>query len=207
MSQPFLTVSAAGLRAAGITLSTAEAVACLILVGDALDWAVDAPDPSRVVLRGDGRVDVTAISDTTPARVETYARLLHRLLPDATHDVPARVPGALRLAVARGLGVLDAPPFSTARDFRKAIERFLTEPPEQLVVAVMVRWAEAMGSQSEERPRERRLAGPRVDVLRRMLREADLERYSLLHEAAGARREGVARTWTSPLPQPTSVGR
>ena len=202
MSQPFLTVSAAGLRPAGITLSTAEAVACLILVGDALDWAVDAPDPSRVVLRGDGRVDVTAISDTTPARVETYARLLHRLLPDATHDVPARVPGALRLAVARGLGVLDAPPFSSARDFRKAIERFVTDPPEQLVVAVMVRWAEAMGSQSEERPRERRLAGPRVDVLRRMLREADLERYALLHEAAGVRREGVARTWTSPQPQP-----
>jgi hypothetical protein len=184
MSQPFLSVSAGGLKSAGVTLSAAEAVACVVLVGDFLEWSSDAPDPSGVILRSDGRVDVPQRPAGPQARVETYARLLHRLLPEAAAIAPARVPGALRLAVARGLGVLDAPPFAQPREFRTAIERFLTQRPEDLIVAVLVRWAEAMGSVADERPPERRVSGPRVDVLRRMLREADLERFALLNERA-----------------------
>jgi hypothetical protein len=181
MSQPFLTVSAAGLKAAGVGLTAAEAVACVVLAGDALDWSSDAPDPSHLLLRSDGRIDVTPGAHRPP-RVEAYARLLHRLLPDAETTGPARVPGALRLAVARGLGVLDAPPFASLQDFRAAIARFLTHSPEELIVGIVVRWAEAMGSRADEPLPERRVAGTRVDVLRRMLHEADLERFALLNE-------------------------
>jgi hypothetical protein len=170
------------LKVAGVTFSAAEAVACVVLVGDFLEWSSDAPDPSGVILRSDGRVDVPQRPAGTQARVETYARLLHRLLPEAAAISPAGVPGALRLAVARGLGVLDAPPFATPREFRTAIARFLTHGPEELILTVLVRWAEAMGSMPDERPPERRVSGPRVDVLRRMLREADLERFVLLNE-------------------------
>ena len=74
MSQPFLTVSAAGLKAAGVGLTAAEAVACVVLAGDALDWSSDAPDPSHLLLRSDGRIDVTPGAHRPP-RVEAYARL------------------------------------------------------------------------------------------------------------------------------------
>ena len=184
MSDPLLTISAAGLRAAGVTVSSAEAVACVLLAGDALGWSAAAPDPSRVVLRGDGRINVTAApaQDGGAATVESYARLLHRLLPEAGDG--GQTPGALRLTVARGLGAIDAPPFASLDDFRAGIVRFLTQAPEDHTVAAVVRWAEVMGSQCDERLPERRVAGPRVDTLRRFLREADLERYALVAHAA-----------------------
>ena len=181
MTEPLLTVSAAGLRTAGVTLSSAEAVACVLLTGEAVQWSADAPDPSRVILRGDGRINVSGASASRGNGVESYARLLHRLLPEAGDG--EQTPGALRLTVARGLGALDAPPFASLDDFRTGIERFLTQPPEEHVVAVVVRWAEAMGSQADEQIPERRVAGPRVDTLRRFLREADLERYALATSA------------------------
>jgi hypothetical protein len=181
MSQPLLTVSATSLRAAGVILDAAEAVACVLQAGDALQWSTEAPEASRIVLRSDGRIDISAPRPEREATVESYARLLHRLLPDSTGTAaPARVPGALRLAIARALGAMDAPPFATLRDFRQAIERFLTRSPEELVVSAVLRWAEAEAApSSESRPAERRTAGPRVDTLRRMLREADLERFAL----------------------------
>lgn len=181
MTEPLLTVSAAGLRTAGVTLSSAEAVACVLLTGEAVEWSADAPDPSRVILRGDGRINVSGASASRGSGVESYARLLHRLLPEAGDG--GQTPGALRLTVARGLGALDAPPFASLDDFRTGIARFLTQPPEEHVVAVVVRWAEAMGSQADEQIPERRVAGPRVDTLRRFLREADLERYALATSA------------------------
>lgn len=183
MSDPLLTVSAAGLRAAGVTLSSAEAVACVLLTGEALQWSADAPDPSRVILRGDGRINVTTAgaAENGSASVESYARLLHRLLPEAGDG--GQTPGALRLTVARGLGAIDAPPFASLDDFRAGIARFLTHAPEEHIVIAVVRWAELMGSRSDEPVLERRVAGPRVDTLRRFLREADLERYALVASA------------------------
>jgi hypothetical protein len=208
MSQPFLTVSAMGLSSAGVSLSAEEAVACVVLVGDALQWR-DATDPSHVVLRSDGRVDVMPSSVPTGGGVESYARLLHKLLPDSAVAASARVPGALRLAVARGIGALDAPPFSSAREFRTAIARFLNHRPEELIVGVVVRWAEAMASRPDERLRERRVAGPRVDVLRRMLRESDLERFALISGQAPGRVDEPAIHAASAAPssvrEPVSV--
>src|SRR3990170_4038235 len=110
MSPPFLTESAIRPSSAALRPSAQEAVACVVLVGDALQWR-EAPDPSHVVLRSDGRVDVMPSSIPTGGGVESYARLLHKLLPDSAVAASARVPGALRLAVARGIGALDAPPF------------------------------------------------------------------------------------------------
>jgi hypothetical protein len=50
------------------------------------------------------------------------ARLLQTVLP-------ARVPGALQIVIARALGELDVPPFATTEEFRAAVRRFAAGAP------------------------------------------------------------------------------
>ncbi len=68
------------------------------------------------------------VESTEEVSVAEAAQLLSDLLPD--NDVPAeyRASGALRLVIARALGILDLPPYEGLEDFCAALSRFGDEP-------------------------------------------------------------------------------
>src|SRR5262245_51978176 len=68
-------------------------------------------------------------SDVTPA-VSEIGALLDTMLPRAT---PARVPGALRYAVARARHEVDAPPFDSLEAFAGVLARYGHENPRRVV--------------------------------------------------------------------------
>jgi hypothetical protein len=68
--------------------------------------------------------------------VARAAHLLETLLP--SFQIGARVPGALRLIVARGLGTLDLPPFDSLQAFADALSRFAAADVEECIRALMV---------------------------------------------------------------------
>ena len=71
------------------------------------------------------------------------AHLLETLLP--RFQSTARVPGALRLVVARGLGTLDLPPFGSLQEFADALSRFAAEDPEDCIRTLIANQPERSG--------------------------------------------------------------
>jgi cytoskeletal protein RodZ len=120
--------SLADLSAAGVRLQPADAVAITVGVIRQVQQATADRIPASTDLRFDrtGRLVLDTACDPANAEaptVEAAGRLLEELLPD--FDDPAvRVPGALRLAVARALGTLDLPPFPSLDAFVSAVDRF-----------------------------------------------------------------------------------
>jgi Tol biopolymer transport system component len=176
-------------------LTAEEAVGILVGLGERLGWATAPPDAQRVTVTSGGTIDVTPF-EPQPAAPQAYAQLLHELLPEAGAGEPFHVPGALRLAVARGLGEIDLPPFPDARAFGRNVERFAGGSPAAAIATAVQRLApsasgerrgadvDAAAPPPATAPVERRMNTPRVDVLRRLLHEGDLERHALIEAAA-----------------------
>jgi hypothetical protein len=116
--------SLADLSAAGIRLEPADAVAIALGIVTQVRQGHADRIPSSVELRFDssGRILIGAGSDGVPT-VEAAGRLLDDLLPPFD-DPTVRVPGALRIAVARALGTLDLPPYPSLEAFAAAVDRF-----------------------------------------------------------------------------------
>src|SRR5512141_383537 len=80
--------------------------------------------PSAHVIRlsasGALSVEGPIAADGSPVR--RAAHLLETLLP--AFDAQPRVPGALRLILARALGTLDLPPYPSLESFAEALSRF-----------------------------------------------------------------------------------
>jgi hypothetical protein len=129
-------LSLADLRALGVTLTTAEALAVAQSLFESR--ADDACPPfgplsaGNILLSIDGSVTSTACA-ATPTVLEA-AILLEELLPDGHPQVP----GALRYTLARALHEVAAPPFDSLADFSSALRRF-----EQGERAAMVRGVHA----------------------------------------------------------------
>ena len=68
--------------------------------------------------------------------VARAAHLLETLLP--SFQIGARVPGALRLIVARGLGTLDLPPYDSLQEFADALSRFAAADVEECIRTLTV---------------------------------------------------------------------
>jgi hypothetical protein len=116
--------SLADLAAAGIRLKPADAVAIAVEVVTRVQQGAIDRIPSSTELRFDstGRIAVEPGQDAAPS-VEAAACLLDDLLP--SFDDPAvRVPGALRIAIARARGTLDLPPYASLDAFVAAVARF-----------------------------------------------------------------------------------
>ena len=116
--------SLADLAAAGIRLQPADAVAIAVEVVTQVQQGAIDRIPSSTELRFDstGRIAVEPGQGDAPS-VEAAACLLDDLLP--SFDDPAvRVPGALRIAIARARGTLDLPPYSSLDAFVSAVARF-----------------------------------------------------------------------------------
>jgi hypothetical protein len=115
-------LSLADLRALGVTLTTAEALAVAQSLFESR--ADDARPPfgplsaGNILLNADGLVTSDACA-ATPTVLEA-AILLEELLPDRHPQVP----GALRYTLGRALHEVAAPPFDSLADFSRALRRF-----------------------------------------------------------------------------------
>jgi cytoskeletal protein RodZ len=122
-------VSLAELAAAGFVLHPAEAAAVVVDLCRQLDRGEIRGIPSTHVIRltPDGAVLAEGPITTDRPPVAKAGQLLEDLLPPFNALPPYRVPGGLRLIVARALGTLDVPPFKSLGEFCAAISRFAAD--------------------------------------------------------------------------------
>jgi hypothetical protein len=192
MSEPFLSVTLAELQARGIVLTAEDAVAVVTLVGDSLHWSAAPPTPDNIVLRSDGRVEARHPRENTLVTAADYAALLHQLLPEPGGARSRPVHGGVRILVARALGQTDLPPIVWPQQFAKTLARFAPSNTSELIVGLLVRWADVAAQHRPAPARtERRHSGPGVTHLRLALREADLERYALRQRLSEATRSAA----------------
>jgi len=118
-------VSLAELAAARIQLRPAEAIAIVDeICRRCEDGVVRGIPPAGVVrLSRAGHLSIEGPTDTGD-EVARASQLLNDLLPafDATPEY--RASGALRLAIARGLGTLDLPAYESLAELRGVLQRF-----------------------------------------------------------------------------------
>jgi len=122
-------VSLAELAAAGFVLHSAEAAAIVIDLCRQLERGEIRGIPSTHVIRltPDGAIVAEGPITTDRPPIAKAAQLLNDLLPPFDAPPAYRVPGGLRLIVARALGTLDLPPFDSLDDFCGAISRFAAD--------------------------------------------------------------------------------
>ena len=109
---------AVSLAGRSVRLETHEAVA---LARELLAHRCGLPTPENIQLGSDG--SASCISTDGMPSVASVADLLLTLLPAGHFNVPA----PLRYAIARGLEVVEAPPFASLGEFSSALERVRKE--------------------------------------------------------------------------------
>lgn len=82
------------------------------------------PSAHVVRLGRDGRLFIEGPVAADDRAVVRAAHLLERVLPGFDAPAELRVPGALRLVIARALGTLDLPPYPSLHEFVAALDRF-----------------------------------------------------------------------------------
>jgi Helix-turn-helix domain len=82
------------------------------------------PNPTVIRLTEDGSVLVEGPVNRDHSPVPAAAALLHALLPGYDSATGFKVPGGLRLVLARAAGTIDLPPFTSIDDFCSALDRF-----------------------------------------------------------------------------------
>jgi hypothetical protein len=134
-----LSYSFADLSAAGIRLRPVEAVTIVRELALRVERGELRGVPSAHVIRlsTSGMVSVGGPMAADSRSVVRAAHLLETLLPPI--DVSARVPGALRLVLARALGTLDLPPYPSLDSFAQALSRFASDDLEGTVRALVAR--------------------------------------------------------------------
>jgi len=89
------------------------------------------PSPQVIRLSANGRITVEGPIAADARTVWHAAHLLSTLLPgfEARGSKHERVPGALRLVIARAIGTLDLPPYSSLEAFASDLVRFAAPDP------------------------------------------------------------------------------
>ena len=101
--------------------------------------------PSSTVLRFTSEGDTVCEGPVAAGQsVERAGRLLESLLPGFDAPPEFRVPGALRLIVARSLGTLDLPAYATLDEFADAIARFGADDMRTIVRGLVQTWRAAV---------------------------------------------------------------
>ena len=82
--------------------------------------------------------------------VVRVAQLLDALLPDSDHAGGSefRVPGGLKLVVARALGTLDLPPYGSLEAFVESLDRFAATDPVAAIAGLVVSFSRGRGGAS-----------------------------------------------------------
>jgi len=122
-------VSLAELSSAGFALHSAEAAAIVVEVCRQYVRGDLRGIPSAHVIRltPDGRVVAEGPITTSQPPIARAAQLLQDLLPPLDAPAAVRVPGGLRLVIARALRTIDVPPFASLDEFCAALRRFAAE--------------------------------------------------------------------------------
>lgn len=110
-----LTIALPLLLGRGVRLETHEAVA---LARELLAHPCGMPTLENIQLASDG--SVSCINTHGTLSVASVADLLQTLLPPGTRNMPA----PLRYTIARGLEVVEAPPFKSLDEFSRVLKRF-----------------------------------------------------------------------------------
>jgi len=163
MPRPNGPVSLADLASAGVGLRPYEAVTIAreVALQVVRGQIAGVPSPHVVRLSSNGSVSIegpVAAGDARP--VVRIAQLLDALLPDSDHAGGSefRVPGGLKLVVARALGTLDLPPYGSLEAFVESLDRFAATDPAAAIAGLVVSFTEA----TAVRPREAVQATPGV---------------------------------------------
>ena len=119
--------------------SDAAAIAREVVLRAARGELPGIPSANVIRLTDDGAIQVEG-PVASGREIERAARLLESLLPPLDARIEVRVPGAMRLVIARALRVLDLPPFESLEAFADALHRFETDDVTQVVSRLVTTW-------------------------------------------------------------------
>lgn len=188
----------------GIQLRPAEAVAIVGEICRQRAARILPGLPSAGVIRLTSNGEIT-IEGPVPAGHDAVARaaqLLESLLPGFDAPAEFRVSGALRLVIARALGILDLPPYASLEDFCAALVRFTTLDARETVMGLLAAWRDA-GTRPEHAPTP--VAEPQV-APSAGARRARLGVWLVPPAAAAALLALALRVPASRVPQPHAEG-
>jgi Helix-turn-helix domain/WD40-like Beta Propeller Repeat len=137
MANDVLTIGLAELAAGRV--GTVEAVTIVREIANRITEGTlpGVPSPQVIRLTPSGTIFIEGPIAADARTVAHAAYLLETLLPDPDVKTLDRVPGALRLIVARALGTLDLPPYTSLADFADALTRFAA-PDATLCIQALV---------------------------------------------------------------------
>lgn len=150
MPRPNTPVSLADLAAAGVRLRPYESVTIVreLVLQVARGEVAGVPSLHVIRLSASGIVSVEGPVAAGGRPVMRAAQLLESLLPASEAGNQFRVPGGLKLVVARALGTLDLPPFPSLDAFADALARFAATDPRAMVSNVVIAWSDLVASRS-----------------------------------------------------------
>ena len=156
MLKPDTRISIADLAAVGITLRPMDAVAIVRELVIQVIRGVIPGVPSLHVIRiaPSGALLVEGPVAAGSRSISRAAQLLETLLPPCDSAAEVRVPGALRLALARAMGTLDLPPYPSLEAFAETLHRFSPVDTPKAMRDLVSRWAEAAELAAELPPDE-----------------------------------------------------
>ena len=145
--------SLADLAAAGVRLNASDAatIAREVALRAARGELPGIPSFHVIRLVDDGTIQVEG-PVASGREIERAARLLETLLPPLDARGGVRVPGALRLVIARALRVLDLPPFPSLDAFAEALRRFAEEDSRDVVSHLVAIWRGVISASSTGEP-------------------------------------------------------
>ena len=154
MPRPNGPVSLAEVAAAGVRLRPYDAVTIAREVALQLVRGQIAGVPSAHVVRlsGNGTVSIEGPVAAGGRPVVRVAQLLDALLPDGEAGSEFRVPGGLKLVVARALGTLDGPPYGSLEAFVESLDRFAATDPAAAITNLVVSCVGSSAARSQEPP-------------------------------------------------------
>jgi cytoskeletal protein RodZ len=147
-------VSLADLSAAGIRLRPYEAVTLVreLVLQVAREEVAGVPSSHVIRLSPSGAVTIEGPVAAGGRSVERAAQLLESLLPAADAGNQFRIPGGLKLVLARAQGTLDLPPFTSLEAFADALTRFAASETAAVVTNLVVTWSEFVTARTPEAP-------------------------------------------------------
>ena len=166
------------------------------------------PNPTVIRLTHDGSILVEGPVSQDHSPVPAAAALLSELLPGFGTPHGFKVPGGLRLVLARASGTLDLPPFVDVADFCRALERFGAADCPSTVRALFQSWAARQDADAGGEP-----AALTISDIRRARRATGLTLEEVSRSSgipAEKLRElewGYVRAWTADADGREALGR
>ena len=151
MPRPNATVSLADLSVAGVRLRPYEAVTIVraLVVQLARGDIAGLPSAHVIRLSSSGNVTIEGPVGAGGHSVARAAQLLDSLLPAGDSETQFRVPGGLKLVVARALGTIDLPPFAGLDAFAEALARFGATDVSATIGGLVSAWEQAAAARPE----------------------------------------------------------